>query len=263
MSERTLEIEASGAVAMVSMNRPEVHNALNEAMIEELTTAFHSLAADPEVRVIVLSGRGRNFSAGADVESMRRQGQGTYETNLENARKLAAMFAVIAEAPKPTVARVHGAAIGGGLGLVSACDIAVSASDAKFAASEVRLGLIPSTIAPYVLRAIGSRQAKRYFLTGERFSAEQAMRIGLVHEVVETEGLDARIDGIVEHLLAGAPDAQRAAKDLIQAVDHRPVTPELVDDTAQRIATIRSQDEAREGLSAFLEKRPAAWVAAR
>jgi methylglutaconyl-CoA hydratase len=260
MPESTLQIESSHAVARIWMSRPAVHNALNEAMIDELTDAFATLDADSTVRVIALCGRGKSFSAGADIDSMRRQGAASYEDNLAQARQLAAMFDAIASATKPTIARVHGAAIGGGLGLVAACDIAIAADHAAFAVSEVRLGIIPSTIAPYVLRAIGPRNARRLFQTGERFDGQQALRIGLVHESVNADQLDARIDAVIEHLLAGAPSAQSAAKELVDAVAYQPITPALMEETALGIARIRSEQEAREGLSAFLEKRAAAWV---
>jgi methylglutaconyl-CoA hydratase len=262
MSERTIEIDRRGAAAWVWLNRPEVHNALNDALIEELTQAFGTLGADTGLRAIVLSGRGKSFCAGADAESMRRQGESTPHENLENARALAEMFRAIAFCPRPTIARVNGAAIGGGLGLVCVCDIAIASRDAKFAASEVRLGLIPATIGPYVVRAIGERWARRLFLTAERIVAAQAERIGLIHEAVPSEELDARIEAIVTDLAAGAPGAQSAAKELVDAVAGRPITPELIDDTAMTIAKVRAGDEAREGLSAFLEKRPAAWTRA-
>src|SRR5215472_9567962 len=202
MTEPVLEIEKNGPVARVWMNRPAVHNALNEAMIDELSETFLDLGEDPAVRVIVLSGRGKSFSAGGDIDYMKRQGAAPRETNLATARGLAEMFRIIAVCPKPTIARVNGTAMGGGLGLIAACDIAVASSTAIFAASEVRLGLIPSTIAPYVLRAIGPRQARRLFQTGERIDAAGAHRIGLVHETVEPEQLDARIQSIVNDLLA-------------------------------------------------------------
>lgn len=260
MSEQTVELERRGAAAWVWLNRPAVHNALHEGMIRELTETFDALGGDDATRVIVLSGRGKNFCAGADVESMKRQGAAGYEDNMANARELAEMFRAIAESPKPTIARVNGAAIGGGLGLVSACDIAIASADAKFAASEVRLGLIPATIGPYVVRAMGGRWARRMFQTAERITAAQAERIGLVHEAVAAEALDARVDGVIADLFAGAPRAQKAAKDLVDAVGNRPITPELIADTAILIATIRRGEEAREGLNAFLEKRPPEWV---
>jgi methylglutaconyl-CoA hydratase len=260
MDQETLEIEQRGAAAWVWMNRPAVHNALNEELIRELTEGFRSLGENPAVRVVVLSGRGKSFSAGADVESMKRQGAASPVENLASARELAEMFHAIAACPKPTVARVNGAAIGGGLGLVSACDIAIASNAAVFAASEVRLGLIPATIGPYVVQGIGTRWARRLFQTGERIAAPQAEKIGLVHEAVEPDALDAKVDAVISSLLAGAPGAQKAAKDLIDAVADRPMTPELMEETAVRIATIRAEDEAREGLGAFLEKRPASWV---
>jgi methylglutaconyl-CoA hydratase len=263
MSEREIEIEKRDAVAWVWMNRPAVHNALNEDLIRELTESFRVLGEDAAVRVIVLSGRGKSFSAGADMEWMKRLGSAAPLENLASARELADMFHAIAACPKPTIARVNGAAIGGGLGFVSACDIAVASALAVFAASEVRLGLIPATIAPYVVRAIGPRWAQRLFQTGERIVGEQAEKIHLVHEAVGPEELDAKVDAAIANLLAGAPGAQRAAKDLINAVTDRPMTRELMEETAVRIATIRSEAEAREGLTAFLEKRPAAWVPQR
>lgn len=259
-NERAIEIEHAGPVAWVWMNRPATHNALNEAMIAGLTAAYHALGDHSATRVIVLSGRGKSFSAGADIESMKQQGSASFESNLSNARQLAEMFRTIAFSPKPTVARVNGSAIGGGLGLVSACDIAIAVTPAVFATSEVRLGLIPSTIAPYVLRAIGPRSARRLFLTGERISAVQAERIGLVHETVEPDQFDDRLQSILDNLLAGAPRAQSAAKNLIDWVGNHPITAELIEKTAAGIAAIRSEPEAREGLSAFLEKRTAAWV---
>lgn len=260
MPEPTLEIENTGAVSWVWMNRPAVHNALNEAMIDELAETFLDLGDDPEVRAIVLAARGKSFSAGGDVDYMKRQGAAPREVNLATARGLAEMFRIIAGCPRPTIARVNGAAMGGGMGLVAVCDIAVASSAAVFAASEVRLGLIPSTIAPYVVRAIGPRQASRLFVTGERIDAAHAERIGLVHEVAEPEQLDACLQLIVDNLLAGAPGAQTGAKKMIDAVVDRPITRELMELTAVAIADRRSDPEAVEGLSAFLEKRKPDWV---
>ncbi|HEY1986916.1 MAG TPA: enoyl-CoA hydratase-related protein [Terracidiphilus sp.] len=260
MPERSIELEQDGPVAWVWMNRPAVHNALNQAMIEELTETFTALGVDSTVRVIVLSGRGKSFSAGADVEYMKQQGAASGVSNLAGARTLAEMFRVIATSTKPTIARVNGAAMGGGLGLVAACDIALASNLAFFAASEVRLGLIPSTIAPYVVRAIGGRHARRLFQTGERISAADAAKNGLVQESVDFEQLDVRLHAMINDLLLGAPAAQSAAKSLIDAVAGRPITEDLIEDTAVRIASVRSEPEAHEGLSAFLEKRPASWV---
>ena len=260
MSERAIEVERSPAVAWVWLNRPEVHNAFDHALMEELTEAYAVLGTDQGVRVLVLAGRGRSFSAGADVQWMKQQGTASLEENIADARRLAQLFRRIAECPKPTIARVHGAALGGGVGLVAACDIAIGAIDAVFATTEVRLGLIPATIAPYVLRAIGDRQARRLFQTGERIDAATAQSIGLLHETVPPEKLDQRINVVIDSILAGAPLAQAAAKELINAVGQRPITDALIEDTAQRIAHRRAEPEAKEGLHAFLERRPAEWV---
>ena len=255
-----VELEQRGPVAWLWLNRPALHNALDDATILELTSRFRDLGADPNVRALVLTGRGASFCAGADIESMKRLGAADEATNLRAARDLAEMFRAIADCPKPTIARVNGAAIGGGLGLVACCDIALASETAKFAASEVRLGLIPATIGPYVVRTIGPRWAKRLFLTGERISAAQAEKIGLVHADVPAEELDAAVDAVLNNILAGAPRAQTAAKKLIDDVAGRPIGRDLIEDTAMRIAAIRTQAEAREGLNAFLEKRSASWV---
>jgi methylglutaconyl-CoA hydratase len=247
-------------VVFLWLNRPEVHNAFDAALVAALTGAFDDLARDNTVRVVVLAANGRSFCAGAQAQWMREQGAATPEHNLADARLLATLFQTVAECPKPTVARVQGAAIGGGFGLVAACDIAIGSTDAVFATSEVRLGLIPATIAPYVLRAVGSRHARRLFLTGERIDAIGAQEMGLLHEAVPPDQLDARIDAVVEDLLAGAPGAQRSAKQLIDAVASRPLTPDLFEDTARRIAARRADPEAAEGLAAFLEKRRPAWT---
>ncbi|NML15442.1 enoyl-CoA hydratase/isomerase family protein [Azohydromonas caseinilytica] len=263
MSTQPLKIERAGGVARVVMSRPEVHNAFDEALIASLTQAFRELDADESVRVIVLAGEGKSFSAGADLNWMQRQSAAPLEANLEDARKLAELFRTIAACAKPTIARVHGAALGGGMGLASACDICVASSAAAFATSEVKFGIIPSAISPYVIRAIGQRQATRYFQTAERITAQRAWELGLVHELAEAEGLDAAVDKVVEALLAGGPRAQTAAKELIRAVADRPIDADVIEDTARRIATLRATPEAKEGLSAFLEKRPAAWVGGR
>lgn len=264
MNYTTIQIERQGAtdacVAWLWMNRPEVHNAFDEALIGELTAALTALGADPGVRVIVLAGRGKSFSAGADLNWMKRQGSASTEENLADARRLAGLFRTLSECAKPTVARVHGAAMGGGMGLAAACDICIASSQASFATSEVKLGIIPAVISPYVVRAIGERQSYRYFQTAERISAARAGQIGLAHEVVEPEQLDEQVGAIAAALLAGGPLAQAAAADLIRAVANRPVTAELIDDTAHRIAQLRATPEAREGLTAFLEKRTPAWT---
>ncbi|MFM2068988.1 MAG: hypothetical protein RLZZ584_3897 [Pseudomonadota bacterium] len=266
----TLEIEqrpvatsgqnASSQVAWVWMNKPAVHNAFDETLIAELTAALQALDADPAVRVIVLAGRGKSFSAGADLNWMQRQAAASQAENIADAERLAGLFRTLSTLAKPTIARVHGAALGGGMGLASACDICVASDKAVFATSEVRFGIIPSAISPYVIRAIGERQAYRYFQTAERIAAACAREIGLVHEVTDADGLDTQVQSIVDALLAGGPAAQAAATDLIRAVANKPVDDTVVADTARRIATLRATDEAREGLAAFLAKRPAAWV---
>ena len=256
----TLEILRDGGVATIWMNRPDVHNAFNEALIAELTDACRQLDADDSVRVVVLAGRGKSFSAGADLNWMRRAADASVEANLADARKLAGMLRALAELTKPTIARVQGAALGGGMGLASACDICVASTAASFATSEVKFGIIPSAISPYVLRAIGARQAGRYFQTAERISAAEAKALGLAHEVVAPEELDAKVAGIVASLVQGGPKSQAAATDLIRAVADQPVSDAVVEDTARRIAELRATPEAKEGLAAFLDKRPAAWV---
>ncbi len=256
----TLEILRDGPIATIWMNRPDVHNAFNEALIAELTAACRQLDADDSVRVVVLAGRGKSFSAGADLNWMRRAADASVEANLADARKLAGMLRALAELTKPTIARVQGAALGGGMGLAAACDIAVASTRAVFATSEVRFGIIPSAISPYVLRAIGPRQATRYFQTAERIDAHHARQIGLVHETVEPEKLDARVQEFVNDLLQGGPLAQAAAKDLIRAVEGQIINETLVEETAHRIARLRATPEAREGIAAFLEKRNPDWV---
>jgi len=253
-------MERHGPVAWIWLNRPEIHNAFDAALIADLTDAYENLGRDAGVRAILLAARGKSFSAGAQIQWMKQQGAASQEENAADARRLANLFATIAECPKPTLARVQGAAFGGGIGLLTACDIAIGTTEAVFATSEVRLGLIPAVIAPYVVRAIGERQARRLFQTGERIDAATAERIGLLHETVQPEHLDARIRVVIEALLAGAPLAQREAKQLITSIADRPVTADLIEETAQRIAARRAHAEAVEGLSAFLEKRPAEWT---
>ncbi|MBL8258197.1 MAG: enoyl-CoA hydratase/isomerase family protein [Candidatus Competibacteraceae bacterium] len=257
----TLEIQRAGALATIWMNRPDAHNAFNAQLIADLHGACRELDADAAIRVVILAGRGKSFSAGADLNWMKAAGQASLEDNVADARKLAAMLRALAELSKPTVARVHGAALGGGLGLAAACDLCVAATCAVFSTSEVRFGLIPATISPYVLRAVGARQAYRYFLTAERIDAARARDLGLAHEVVAPERLDARIAGLAHDLLLGGPEALAASKALIRAVADQRIDDALVEDTARRIAVQRATAQAGEGLTAFLEKRPPAWVA--
>ena len=261
MNYETLAIERRGAVATIWMDRPAVFNAFNEQLIAELAAACAELDADAGVRVVVLAGRGKHFSAGADLNWMRRASDSTEAENLADSRKFAAMLRTLSGMSKPTIARVQGAALGGGTGLTAACDMAIAADDASFATSEVKFGIIPAVISPYVLRAIGPRHALRYFQSAERISAQRALAIGLVGEVVPRDELDACIAGIVDALLAGGPQAQQAAKDLIAAVHGRPIDDAVSEETAQRIARQRATDEARDGVSAFLDKRPPAWLA--
>ncbi|HJV26514.1 MAG TPA: enoyl-CoA hydratase/isomerase family protein [Aromatoleum sp.] len=263
MNYETLEITLEQGVATVWMNRPDVHNAFNAQLIADITAACRQLDADDAGRVVVLAGRGKSFSAGADLNWMKAAGEASVEENLADARKLAGMLRTLSEMRKPTIARVQGAALGGGMGLASACDICVASDKAVFATSEVKFGIIPSAISPYVIRAIGERQSYRYFQSAERISAERAGEIGLAHEVVAADELDAKVHEIVMALLQGGPKAQAAAKDLIRAVANRPVSDELVEDTARRISGLRATPEAKEGLDAFLAKRPAAWVPAQ
>jgi methylglutaconyl-CoA hydratase len=257
-----LELERRGAVATLWMNRADKHNAFDEALIAELTAQLRALGGDAQTSVIVLGGRGRSFSAGADVNWMRSQGQAAQAANEAGARRLGELFRTLANCPQTTVARVQGAAIGGGLGLVAACDIAIAAGSAVFAATEVRLGIIPAVISPYVIRAIGARQCQRYFQTAERIDAQRAFELGLVHEVVAPGQLDDALQGVVDALLAAGPQARRAAKELIHDVEGRPIDAALFDATARRIAVLRTGVEAQEGLSAFLGRREPAWAQA-
>ena len=260
MPFQALQIELSGPVATLWMNRPDRHNAFDETLIAEITAACVALNEDIDVRVVILAGRGKSFSAGADLNWMKRAANNGVDDNLNDARALAKMLRVLAEMKKPTIARVQGAALGGGMGLAAACDIAVASTKAIFATSEVKFGIIPAAISPYVLRAIGARQAYRYFQSAERIDAARARDIGLVHETVEPEQLDAKVSEIVDSLLQGGPLSQAAAKELIRAVSGRPINDALVDDTAHRIAHLRATPEAREGIAAFLDKRQPNWI---
>jgi methylglutaconyl-CoA hydratase len=247
-------------VAQVTMARPAVFNAFDEAMIGELDAAFAQLQADPAVRVIVLAGEGRHFSAGADLQWMQRASEAGLDWNVADARKFAGMLARIERCPKPTVARVQGAALGGGVGLTCVCDLAIAADNASFSVSEAKFGILPSVIGPYVTNAVGKRQARRLSLTTERMGAAEALSLGLVTRVVAADALDAAVDEVVAQLLAGGPNAQREIKALFAQLHEGPVTDAVVELTAQTIARVRGTDEAREGFAAFLAKRPAAWI---
>lgn len=246
-------------MAFLTLARPQVHNAFNEVMIAKLTAALADLGAAAAVRAVVLCAEGRSFSAGADLDWMRRMAGNGPAENREDARALARLMHVLDTLPKPTVARVHGAAYGGGVGLVACCDIALASDSAAFSLSEVRLGLIPAVISPYVVAAVGPRAARRWFLAADRFDAAEAGRHGLVHQVVAADALDGAVEEVLARLRLGAPAAQAAAKRLVSAVTGRPITAELMDDTANRIADIRAGAEAREGIGAFLDKRMPAW----
>jgi methylglutaconyl-CoA hydratase len=256
-----LAIERQGPIGLLTFNRPERHNAFDDAIVAELTEALRSMEAEDGVRVVVLSGAGPSFSAGADLNWMKRMSGFSKDENLRDAMALATLMRTLAFLRKPTIARVHGPAYGGGVGLVACCDIAIGSHNAAFALSEAKLGLNPSVISPYVVAAIGERAARRYFLTGEKFDAGEAWRLGLLHDLAPTDHeMDEKIGDAVEALLACGPVAQREAKELIRAVANKPVHSELIQDTAERIAKLRSSPEGREGISAFLEKRRAAWV---
>ena len=255
----TLEVAEGNGVAIVWMNRPEVRNAFNETMIAELTAAFRALDKNPAVRAVVLAGHGPAFCAGADLNWMKRMAGFSFEENRRDAMGLAGMLHALHALSKPTLARVHGPAFAGGIGLLAACDMAVASQDAEFCLSEVKLGLTPATISPYVLAAMGERAAQRYFLTAERFSAAEAYRIGLVQELTLPGEIDTRINEILGHLVTAGPASLAATKDLMRAVARRPLDAKLIEDTATRIARARASDEGREGVRSFLEKRKPAW----
>lgn len=258
MTSILTEIRADG-VATVTMNRGEVHNAFNETVIADLADAFQRLGTDPAVRIVLLRGAGRSFSAGADLSWMQRMAGFSHDENVADAMGLAVMLRTLDTCPKPTVAVVHGAAYGGGVGLVAACDMAVSVDSATFALTEVKLGILPAVISPYVVAAMGERACRRYFLTSERFTAAEAHRLGLVHEVVPADGLEAAVESLVARLLECAPGAQGAAKDLIRAVVNHPLDDALIRDTAERIARQRASAEGKEGVGAFLGKFRPGW----
>ena len=254
-----LEVAKHGGVARVTLDRPELRNAFDDELIKKLRAAFEDVSRDKSVRVMVLAGNGPAFCAGADLNWMKRMAGYGYDENLADAKALAEMLAALDRMPKPTLARVHGPVFAGGTGLVAACDIAVGTPEAKFCLSEAKLGLSPATISPYVIRAMGERNARRYFLTAEVFGAEEAFRIGMLSALVPAERLDPAIEEILNHLLAGGPEAHTKIKALIRAVAGRRPDDALVAETAQRIAEIRGSPEGKEGIAAFLEKRKASW----
>lgn len=246
-------------VVTVTLNRPQLHNAFDEALIQKLIETFKNVARDEGCRAMVLAGAGKSFSAGGDLNWMRRMAGYSYAENLADAGELARLMRTLDRVPKPTIARIHGSVFAGGLGLVACCDIAVAEQDTIFCVSEARLGLVPSVISPYLIRAIGARMARRYFQTAERFSAAEAHRIGLVHEVVPAAALDAKVESIVSALLEGGPSSQACSKRLISEVTDRPIEQPVIDITARTISEARASDEAREGLASFFEKRKPKW----
>ena len=257
----TLKLEQRlPCVTQITMSRPEVFNAFEETMIGELDQAFEELSKDNSVRVIVLAGKGKHFSAGADLKWMQRASQESQEWNLADARRFAQMLAKIDQCPKPTVARIQGAALGGGVGLACCCDIAIAGDNASFAVSEAKFGIIPSVISPYLINAVGKRQARQLALTMERIRADRAQSIGLVHSVVNLDELDEAIDNSCHQLLQGGPSAQSEIKALFAQLHHGPVDDDVLELTAQTISRVRGTDEAREGFDAFLNKRLANWI---
>jgi len=254
-----IEVEREGALARVWFNRPEVHNALSAELGAELATTLHALAHESEIRCVVLGGRGPSFSAGADIGAMKASATASFEQNLAEAERLGSMFAALGDFPKPVVARLHGGVYGGGVGFACACDIAVAGDDAKFGLTEVRLGIVPGLISPYVIRRLGDRVARELMLTGERFDAATALRLGLVHHVVPAAELDAKVNERVGELLKGGPHAQTRIKMLLELwadsgwEEYQAALP-------RTLAEIRSGEEARDGLGAFLEKRKPKWM---
>ena len=254
-----LEVTRQGGVARVTLNRPELRNAFDDALIASLTKTFREIGKDASVRVMVLAGNGPAFCAGADLNWMKRMAGYSYDQNLADAQALADMLAALDRMPKPTIARVHGPVFAGGTGLVAACDIAVGTPEAKMCLSEAKLGLSPATISPYVIRAMGERMARRYFLTAEVFDAAEAYRLGMLSMLVETGRLDSAIDSLLQHLLAGGPESHAKIKALIRDVAGRRPDDALAAETAKRIAEIRGSPEGKEGIAAFLQKRKASW----
>ena len=258
MAGLILQTDARGVASLI-LNRPEKHNAFDDKIIADLLQFLDNIEHDDSIRVLVLRAAGKSFSAGADLDWMRRMADYDFEQNLADARQLARLMYRLNRLNKPAIALIQGASFGGGVGLIACCDIAIASADAIFSLSEVRLGLIPSVISPYLIAAIGSRAARRYFLSGERFDAARALQLGLVHEVVEPETLEASLGQCIDALLNSGPHAQAAAKELIEQVRGRAIDESLIEETARRIAEVRACDEAREGLSAFLEKRKPDW----
>jgi len=253
-----LNVDQRG-VATVTLNRPEKHNAFDDECIAELTKAFTSVAADQKVKIMILAATGKNFSAGGDLNWMKRMVDFSYEENFDDAKKLAVMLQTLNSLSMPTIARVQGAAFGGAVGLVSCCDMAVACDEAIFCLSEVKVGIAPATISPYVIAAIGARAARRYFLTAERFTAHTAKTLGLVSETTQADDLDVELEKLIIALLNNSPNAIKASKQLVDEVEHRSIDEELMNHTSEVIARLRVSEQGQEGLNAFFEKRPPAW----
>lgn len=259
MTSSTLDIRRDGPVARVYLNRPEVRNAFNDGVIAELTSVFGTLSGDDTLRCIVLGGHGKAFCAGADLAWMRAMAGYAWDENRADAQRLADMLWTIWRCPVPVLGRIQGDCYAGGVGLAAVCDVLVASEAAGFCLSEAKLGLLPATIGPYVVRALGEQAARRWFVTAERFDAARAQAMGFVHEVCAADALDAKVDELVATVVANGPMAVRACKRLVQDVAGREITSELREDTARRIADIRASDEGREGVQAFLAKRTPAW----
>ena len=260
MSDKVISQVDNDGNATVMLNRPEAHNAFDPEMVEALTSTLKKLEANPKVRALVMLGAGRNFCAGADIEHMKKSAAFSPEQNFKAARQTARMLYTLYKLKKPTIACVRGAVRGGGVGLVAACDIAIASRDATFRLSEVKLGIIPAMISPYVIAAIGERYAHRYMLSGEEFDVAEAFRIGLLHDIAEDEALNAAVGRMLAHLYSSGPHALVAIKQLIPVSTHATIDDAIVDETARRIAGVRATPEAQEGLAAFLEKRKPAWI---
>ena len=259
---KSLLVSVEQHVATVTLNRPEIRNAFNDEMIAELTDAFTKLGTDDNVRVVVLAAAGKAFCAGADLNWMRAMADYSYEENLADADKLAQMLKTIYECPKPTIAAIQGDVYAGGMGLVAVCDVAIAVKIANFCLSEVRLGLAPATISPYVIRAMGARAAQRYFLSAEVFDAKKAHQLGFIHERVSEEWLDDEVATLCAKMVKNSPDAVKTCKQLLHDVAGAPITDELIADTVKGIADIRSSTQGREGVQAFLQKRKPDWLTA-
>ena len=259
MDKVITQIDSRG-IARVILNNPDKHNAFDDQMLIQLTEAFEAVATNSDVRIMLLQSEGKSFSAGADLGWMKRMARYSYQQNLSDAHALAAMLKALHQMPIPTIARVQGAAFGGALGLISCCDIAVASSKASFALSEVKIGLVPSTISPYVIAAIGERHAKRYFMTAERFDANTALQISLVHEAVEERFLDDKVEQLITMILSNGPEAVVAAKQLVFAISGKAIDSSLIEHTCEVIAGIRVSAQGQEGLNAFLDKRKPHWL---